>query len=257
MGISTVGRTPPRRPRGIGLSHELVDEYSAARPSQLGGVGLDCWPRRSPPGTAAPTRRTRPIGCTAASTWVASTPTAGRASCTCSPRETVFLLQHATKTGQRTCSASTRPSATGWPPRVARCAGCSRCAPGSSRRCRWRGRVGGVDPDPVQTPARCPTARSSAEAHETLAIAMNNLGARPTRGGRRGHRPALRSAPAQRDQAGGVRPVRRDQRSTWCRPPTSRSRWRRARSRGGRPAAAETRSGRGSRGPGTPPRASG
>ncbi len=52
----------------------------------------------------------------------------------------------------------------------------------------------------------------SKEAHETLAIAMNRLGGAVEHGrGRRGRRPAARPRAAQPDQAGRLRPVRRDE----------------------------------------------
>ena len=53
----------------------------------------------------------------------------------------------------------------------------------------------------------------SAEAHETLAIAMNRLGGQVQhRRGRRGRRPAARPGPPLGGQAGRQRPVRGDQR---------------------------------------------
>ena len=53
----------------------------------------------------------------------------------------------------------------------------------------------------------------SAEAHTTLAIAMNRLGGSfQHRGGRRGHRPAARPEASIGDQAGRLWPVRGDQR---------------------------------------------
>ena len=64
-------------------------------------------------------------------------------------------------------------------------------------------------------PARCRSARSSAEAHETLAIAMNRLGGKSNTGEggedprRFTPRPERRPPPLG-DQAGRVRPLRRD-----------------------------------------------
>ena len=76
------------------------------------------------------------------------------------------------------------------------------------------------------------------------------------RRGRRGRRPAPRPGAAQRDQAGRVRPVRRDHRSTSPTPTTSRSRWPRAPSPARAVSCPATRSTRGWRRPGTPRRAS-
>jgi glutamate synthase (NADPH) large chain len=51
----------------------------------------------------------------------------------------------------------------------------------------------------------------SKEAHEALAIAMNTIGGRKQyRRGRRGCQP-FQERQAQRHQAGGIRPVRRDE----------------------------------------------
>ncbi len=88
----------------------------------------------------------------------------------------------------------------------------------------------------------------SLEAHETLAVAMNRIGARSNtgEGGEDADR-LLRPGAPQRDQAGRVRPVRRDQPLPDQRPrhPDQDGAGRQA--RGGRPAARATRSTRGSR----------
>ena len=96
----------------------------------------------------------------------------------------------------------------------------------------------------------------SKEAHETLAIAMNRIGARSNTG--EGGEDADRYVPrrerrlaAQRDQAGRVGPLRRDERVPRERRPTCRSRWRRARSRARAASSRATRCTRGSRRRGT------
>ena len=69
----------------------------------------------------------------------------------------------------------------------------------------------------------------SAEAHETMAIAMNNLGGRSNSGeGGEDVDRLYDPRTAQRRQAGGVGPLRRHQRLPGQRHRTSRSRWRRA-----------------------------
>ena len=98
----------------------------------------------------------------------------------------------------------------------------------------------------------------SAEAHETLAIAMNRIGGRSNTGEggedpERLYDPERRSAIKQvASRAGSASPA-----STSSTPTTSRSRWRRARSPARAASCRRTRCTRGSRGPGTRRRASG
>ena len=92
----------------------------------------------------------------------------------------------------------------------------------------------------------------SQEAHETLAIAMNRMGARSnSRRGRRGlgalPEGRERRLAAERDQAGGVGPLRRHERIPRQRGATCRSRWRRAPSPAKAASCPATRSTRGSR----------
>jgi len=77
-------------------------------------------------------------------------------------------------------------------------------SPRGSRACRRHREA-------LSRPARCPSARISKEAHETLAIAMNRIGGKFENTGEGGEdearfysgRANRRSAP-QRDQAGGL-----------------------------------------------------
>ena len=173
-----------------------------------------CWPRRSSCGTAAPTRRTRPSACTAGSRWVASTQFRREGELHLFTPETVFLLQHSTRTGRHEVFAKYSDEVN----RLSREGGTLRglfefktgpAAAGTAAR-RWSPSTPSVTR--FNTGAMS-YGSISAEAHETMAIAMNNLGGRSnTRRGRRGRRPALRPAPAQRGQAGRVRPVRGHQR---------------------------------------------
>ena len=96
----------------------------------------------------------------------------------------------------------------------------------------------------------------SAEAHEALAIAMNRLGGKSNTG--EGGEDPARYAPLperrlaeQRDQAGRLRPLRRDQRVPGQRPRAPDQDGPGRQARRGRPAARVTRSTRGS--PGRPP----
>ena len=70
----------------------------------------------------------------------------------------------------------------------------------------------------------------SKEAHETLAIAMNRIGGKSNTGEGGEDEERYGTRPAQRHQAGGLGPLRRDRAITWSTPTSCRSRWRRARS---------------------------
>ena len=152
--------------------------------------------------------------------------------------ETVFKLQHATRTKRydvfkEYTQLRRRPGRA----RSPRCAACSSfkdgVRPAGADR---RGRAGRARSSSASPPARCRTARSRKEAHETLAIAMNRIGGKSNTGeggedaDRYVARPERRPAPLG-DQAGGVGPLRRDVASTSSTPTTSRSRWPRAPSR--------------------------
>ncbi|MGW6374793.1 glutamate synthase large subunit [Rhodococcus sp. NPDC055112] len=183
MGISTVGSyTAAQVFEAIGLDRELVDEYFTGTVSKLGGVGLDvlaeevrirqriAYPdnptdrahRRLEVGGEYQFRREGELHL--------FTP------------ETVFLLQHATRSGQHEVFAR-------YSEEVNRLA-----AAGGALRGLFRFREGLREPvplDEVESVESIVTRFNtgamsygsiSAEAHETMAIAMNNLGGRSNSG---------------------------------------------------------------------------
>ena len=146
------------------------------------GSASTSWPRRWPPGTGCPTSTARPSSPTASARSVASTSGGARARSTCS-----------TPGPCSSCSTPPAPSATR----------CSRSTPRPSTTSRaelatlrglMRLRTGALPPVPIEEvePASAILARFStgamsygsisAEAHETLAIAMNRLGGRSNTG---------------------------------------------------------------------------
>ena len=164
MGISTVGAyTAAQVFEAFGLATDVLDEYFTGTSSKLGGVGLDVIAARGrgAPPPRAPGEPDRP-GRTGGSRSAASTPTAARASCTCSRRRPCSC-----------CSTRRRPrredvyreyvdrGASGSTARAARCAGCSSCAPRAARRSRWTRSSRSSRSSSASTPARCPTARSA------------------------------------------------------------------------------------------------
>jgi glutamate synthase (NADPH/NADH) large chain len=183
MGISTVGAyTAAQIFEAIGLSTALVDEYFTGTASQLGGVGLDVLAdevaarhrRAYPENPTERVHRRLEVGGEYAYRREGElhlfTP------------ETVFLLQHATKTGQREVFRDYT-------------AECDRlAAEGGALRGLFRFKSGERAPVPLSEtePVEAILERFntgamsygsiSAEAHETLAIAMNNLGARSNTG---------------------------------------------------------------------------
>ncbi|WP_028925776.1 glutamate synthase large subunit [Pseudonocardia acaciae] len=183
MGISTVGAyTAAQVFEAIGLSTELVDEYFSGTASQLGGVGLDVLAEE----VAARHRRAYPENPT---DRVHRRLDVGgeyayrrEGELHLFTPETVFLLQHSTKTGQ--ADVFRRYTAE-----------CDRlAAEGGSLRGLFRLRTEERTPIPLDQvePVESILARFntgamsygsiSAEAHETLAVAMNNLGARSNTG---------------------------------------------------------------------------
>ena len=111
-----------------------------------------------------------------------------------------------------------------------RCAGCCASATTSTRSRSTRS-----SPRPrsssASSPAACRLGALSPEAHETLAVGMNRLGGKSNTGeGGEDPRPLRRRAPLV-DQAGRLRPLRRDSATTSSTPTSSRSRSPRAPSR--------------------------
>ena len=200
-------RPGPRRR----VLHRHHQPHSAASAST-------CSPRRSPPATASPTS-TGPRS-------VAHRDLVGRRRVPVAPRGRVPPLQPRDRVqaparhphqalrhlqGVHDAASTTRPRS--WP----RCAACSSSATASARRCRSTRSSRSRRSSSASPPARCSYGSISKEAHETLAIAMNRIGGKSNTGeggedadrfvARRQRRPA-----PQRDQAGGVGPLRRDAR---------------------------------------------
>ena len=219
MGISTVASyTGAQVFEAIGLGQELVDEYFTGTTSQLGGVGLDVLADggRGPPPLRVPRppgRGRAPRRCGTA----ASTSGAARASTTSStPRRCSSCSTRRARSATRS-SRSTRAWSTSSRASSRRCAACS----GSSDGERPPVPIDEVEPVSEIVKRFSTGAMSygsiSTEAHETLAIAMNRIGGKSNTG--EGGEDADRFAPdderrpaPHRDQAGGVRPLRRDDR---------------------------------------------
>ena len=183
MGISTVGSyTAAQVFEAVGLDRDLVREYFTGTTSKLGGVGLDVLAqevrlrhrRAYPDNPTDRVHRKLEVGGEYAYRREGElhlfTP------------ETVFLLQHATRTGQREVFA--RYSA----------AVDELSREGGTLRGLFRLREGVRPPvplDEVESVASIVTRFNtgamsygsiSAEAHETMAVAMNSLGARSNSG---------------------------------------------------------------------------
>ena len=185
MGISTVASyTAAQAFEAIGLDqrrrrrvlHRHAKPARRSRPRRAS-------PRRSSCGTAAPIRRTRPNGCTAASRSAASTQFRREGELHLFTPEVVFLLQHSTRTGRYDVFAAVLR---GGRPAVPRGRHAARPVRASRRALRPP-----VPLDEVESVESIVTRFNtgamsygsiSAEAHETMAIAMNNLGGRSNSG---------------------------------------------------------------------------
>ncbi|QKT11848.1 glutamate synthase large subunit [Rhodococcus sp. W8901] len=183
MGISTVGSyTAAQVFEAIGLSHDVVDEYFTATVSRLGGVGLDVLAREVelrhrqayPESPSAQVHRRLDVG------GIYQYRRDGELHLF--TPETVFLLQHATRTGR--ADVFERYSA-----EVDRLS-----AEGGTLRGLFEFRRGLRPPVPLDEvePAEAIFTRFntgamsygsiSAEAHETIAVAMNRIGGRSNSG---------------------------------------------------------------------------
>ena len=204
MGISTVASyTGAQVFEAIGLSEDVVDEYFTGTTSRIGGVGLDVLAeevaarhrfayldrpeeaahRDSGPGGEYQWRRE--------GEYHLFNP------------ETVFKLQHATRTKrydvfkEYTARSTTRPAS--WP----RCAACSSWSEGGARRCRSTRSSRSAEIVKRFSTGAMSYGSISKEAHETLAIAMNRIGGKSNTGEggedpeRRLHDPERRSAVKQ------------------------------------------------------------
>ncbi|HEY8372838.1 MAG TPA: glutamate synthase large subunit [Pseudonocardiaceae bacterium] len=183
MGISTVGAyTAAQVFEAVGLSQDVVDEYFSGTPSKLGGVGLDVLAaevaarhrRAYPDNPTEREHRRLEIGGEYAYRREGELHLFNP--------ETVFLLQHATRTRQN--EVYRRYTAE-----------CDRLArKGGTLRGLFRFREGVRPPVPLEEvePASSIVKRFntgamsygslSQEAHETLAIAMNRIGGRSNSG---------------------------------------------------------------------------
>ena len=207
-------RTPARRSsRPSDCRTSVVDRYFTGTTSKLGGVGLDVIAeevaqrhrRAYPVDGIPPAHRKLDIG--GEYQW------RREGEPHLFDPDTVFRLQHSTRVGplrhlQAVHQARRRP---------VRAADDAARAVLVRRGTRRRSPIDEVEPVSEIVKRFSTGAMSygsiSLEAHETLAIAMNQLGGEVQhRRGRRGLRPAAGPGAAQRDQAGGVGSVRRDQR---------------------------------------------
>ncbi len=183
MGISTVGSyTGAQAFEAIGLSKDVVDEYLTGTVSQLGGVGLDVLADEVKQRHRRAIRRIRPSGCTAGSRSAVSTSSAARANCTCSPRKPSSCSSIRRAPGETTSSPNTPRRSTGSPARAERCAACSASKKGLRPPVPLH-EVESVDAICARFNTGAMSYGSiSQEAHETMAIAMNNLGGRSNSG---------------------------------------------------------------------------
>ena len=210
MGISTIrSYSGAQIFEAIGLDLELIDRHFTGTPSRIGGDRLRrARAARRSTATGAPTRPPPPSCCRPA----ASTPGAAAASSTAGTRRRSRNLQHAARgDGAASPTSASRPTSTTSRSRTRRCAAC--CA------------------SPTRTSPRSRSTRSSRRRdrqallerrHEPRrAVAGVPRGARGRdeparrqvehRRGRGGPGPLRRRAPLV-DQAGRLRPLRRDDR---------------------------------------------
>ena len=232
MGISTLQSYRGAQIfEAVGLDRELVDSYFTGTASRIDGIGLDVLAREADAARHGVRSRRRPRR-----SWTGRRrplPVAARRrDITCSTRETIAKLQQ-----RRAATTSSRIKeyaalVNDQSRELCTLRGLLEFKPGDAGPAR-RGRAGRGDRQAVLRPARCRFGSISKEAHETLAIAMNRIGGEVQHRRRRRRRGALHAGRrtatrAQRDQAGGLRPLRRDHRLPRQRRRSCRSRWRRA-----------------------------
>ena len=214
MGISTVGAyTAAQVFEAFGLASDVLDEYFTGTSSKLGGVGLDVIAGE----VAARHHRAHPENPT---DRVHRRLESGgeyayrrEGELHLFTPETVFLLQHATKTRPRGRVPRVRRRGRAAQPRGRRAARAVQ-APhrGPRAGAAGRGRAGRGDPQALQHRRdvlrldQRRGARDAGHRDEPDRRAVQH------RRGRRGHRPALRPGAALGDQADRERPVRRHQR---------------------------------------------
>ncbi len=185
MGISTVASyTGAQVFEAIGLDRALIDEYFTGTSSRIGGVGLGGAGRRGgAPATAPPTNRGRPSGPTASSRSAGSTSGGAKASTTSSTRRR--CSSSSTPRG-RSATRSSRSTRTLVDEQSETARDAAR--PVASSTPTPRGPIPLEEVEPISSiMARFSTGAMSygsisAEAHETLAIAMNRIGGRSNTG---------------------------------------------------------------------------
>ena len=200
MGVSTVASyTGAQIFEAIGLGEELVERYFTGTVSRLGGIGLDeiAAEVAARHATAHPTRPEerahRKLELGGEYQW------RREGELHLFNPETVFKLQHATRAKRydifRQYSRPSTTSPSGWP----RCAACSSSSGGRASRSRSTRSSRSASIVRRFSTGAMSYGSISAEAHETLAIAMNRLGAKSNTGeggedADRLHDPARRSA---------------------------------------------------------------
>ncbi len=224
MGVSTVASyTGAQIFEAIGLGSEVIDECFAGTSSRLGGIGFD----QIAADTAARVASAypeRPVGTGRGDLEVGGDYhwRRGGTPHLFSP-EAIVRLQHATRTGQADIFRAYTREVDEQSASLMTLRGllAIRGIDAGTRPVRQPVPVGEVEPVSAIVRRFVTGAMSygslSAEAHETLAIAMNRLGGRSNSG--EGGEDAERYVPRcprrhapLGDQAGGQRPVRRDQR---------------------------------------------
>ena len=234
MGISTLASyTGAQLFQVIGLSQELSDEYFTGLQSQLGGIGLDqiAADVAARHGVAYLDRPVR-SALTASSRSAASTSGVVKASTTCSTRTRSSSCSTPLAPVSTRCSRSTRQMVNDQSERLASLRGLF------DFKTEERPSISIDEVEPAsEIVKRFSTGAMSygsisAEAHETLAIAMNRLGGRSNsgEGGETSvalHAGRERRSASQCHQAGRVGTLRCHLALPDATAPTSRSRWRR------------------------------
>jgi glutamate synthase (NADPH) large chain len=181
MGISTLQSYRGAQIfEAVGLDRRARRPYFTWTASRIGGVGLDV--------IAEEVRRATPRLPAAAGPPAPTSSTAGGeyqwrrdGEYHLFNPETVFKLQHATRTGQYKTSRSTRARRRPEPRSSARCAGCSSFKP-AARRCRSTRSSRSSEIVKRFATGAMSFGSISQEAHETLAIAMNRIGGKSNTG---------------------------------------------------------------------------
>ena len=214
MGISTVASyTAAQAFEAVGIDRDVIDEYFTGTPTQLGGVGLDVHRRggqaAAPPGLpgepdrarAPPPRGRRRIRVPPRGRTAPVHPGSGLPAAAFDPHRPPRHLQPVLRRGE---PALPRGRHAARPVRVQEAAG---------RPCRWTRWNPSTSIVTRFNTGAMSYGSISAEAHETMAIAMNNLGGRSNSGeGGEDTDRLYDPQTAQRRQAGRVRPLRRHQR---------------------------------------------